>query len=166
MKRVEAILKRFPDLALVMFQTNVSGERLIPFSSLEQRGAEIAAERPALYDRIAMLTGPLQVLDREGVRRASRESQRTTLAWARALEHAGKFDEALVLVGDVTDPSLATEVAGERAAVLLAGAAAAAQRADYATAVSRVQTLLSGSAPAPDSARAAALLRSLVSRPG
>ncbi|MFL6213751.1 MAG: AMP-dependent synthetase/ligase [Blastocatellia bacterium] len=53
MKRVETILKRFPDLTLAPFQTNVSGERIIPFSSLEQRGAEVAAAHPELYDRIA-----------------------------------------------------------------------------------------------------------------
>jgi long-chain acyl-CoA synthetase len=53
MKRVEAVLKRFPGLALVPFQTNVSGDGIIPFSALEQRGAEVAAEHPELYDRIA-----------------------------------------------------------------------------------------------------------------
>jgi long-chain acyl-CoA synthetase len=52
MKRVEAVLKHFPDLALVPFQANANGEGPIPFSALEARGAEIAAERPELYDVI------------------------------------------------------------------------------------------------------------------
>ncbi|HEY9232917.1 MAG TPA: long-chain fatty acid--CoA ligase, partial [Blastocatellia bacterium] len=52
MKRVEAALKHFPDLTLVPFQANANGEGTLPFSALEARGAEIAAERPELYDVI------------------------------------------------------------------------------------------------------------------
>jgi long-chain acyl-CoA synthetase len=52
MKRVEAILKRFPDLTLAPFQASANGEGTILFSELERRGAEIAAARPELYDVI------------------------------------------------------------------------------------------------------------------
>ena len=52
MKRVEAILKRFPDLTLAPFQASSNGEGTILFSELERRGAEIAATRPELYDVI------------------------------------------------------------------------------------------------------------------
>jgi long-chain acyl-CoA synthetase len=53
MKRVEAVLKRFPDLRIAPFQANVNGEGTVAFSALEQRGAQIDAERPELYDVIA-----------------------------------------------------------------------------------------------------------------
>jgi long-chain acyl-CoA synthetase len=53
MKRVEAVLKRFPDLRIASFQATVNGEGTIPFAALEQRGAERDAERPELYDVIA-----------------------------------------------------------------------------------------------------------------
>ena len=52
MKRVESALKHFPDLRVVPFQANANGEGTIPFSTIEARGAEIAAARPELYDVI------------------------------------------------------------------------------------------------------------------
>ncbi|HJQ24975.1 MAG TPA: long-chain fatty acid--CoA ligase [Blastocatellia bacterium] len=52
MKRVEAVLKHFPDLRIVPFQANANGEGTIPFATLEERGAQIAATRPELYDVI------------------------------------------------------------------------------------------------------------------
>jgi len=60
MKRVEAVLKRFPDLRIAPFQANANGEGTIPFAALEQRGAEIAATRPELYD---VITSDLQPSD-------------------------------------------------------------------------------------------------------
>ncbi|HKQ07378.1 MAG TPA: long-chain fatty acid--CoA ligase [Blastocatellia bacterium] len=53
MKRVEAVLKHFPDLRIAPFQANANGEGSIPFSAIEARGAAIAAERTELYDVIA-----------------------------------------------------------------------------------------------------------------
>lgn len=53
MRRVEEVLKKFPDLRIVPFQPIVNGENLIPFNSLEEEGARLAAERQELFDLIA-----------------------------------------------------------------------------------------------------------------
>ncbi|HKP87603.1 MAG TPA: long-chain fatty acid--CoA ligase [Blastocatellia bacterium] len=53
MKRVDAVLKRFPDLRIVAFQPIEGGENVIPFSTLEETGARLAAQRPELYDLIS-----------------------------------------------------------------------------------------------------------------
>ena len=60
MKRVEAVLKRFPDLRIALFQANVNGEGTLPFSALEERGAQVAAKRPELYE---MITADVQPAD-------------------------------------------------------------------------------------------------------
>src|SRR5713226_4411113 len=52
MRRVEEALKKFPDLCIVPFQPIVDGENLIPFNSLEEEGARLAAERNELFDLI------------------------------------------------------------------------------------------------------------------
>ncbi len=54
MKRVDEALKKFPDLRIVPFQpTTGNGENVIPFSTLEENGARLYAERPELYDLIS-----------------------------------------------------------------------------------------------------------------
>ena len=49
-KRVDSILKRFPDLRIVPFQAGANGENSIPFSGLEERGAKLDASQPELYE--------------------------------------------------------------------------------------------------------------------
>ncbi|MFL6275751.1 MAG: AMP-dependent synthetase/ligase [Blastocatellia bacterium] len=60
MKRVEAVLKHFPDLRVAPFQANANGEGSLLFSTIEARGAAIAAERPELYD---VITSDVQASD-------------------------------------------------------------------------------------------------------
>lgn len=50
MKRVDSALRKFPDLRIVPFQPIANGENVIAFSSLEEEGARLAAERPELFD--------------------------------------------------------------------------------------------------------------------
>jgi len=53
MKRVEAALKKFPDLRIITFQPIEGAENLTPFSKLEGEGAKVAAERPELFELIS-----------------------------------------------------------------------------------------------------------------
>ena len=53
MKRVGEVLKHFPDLRIVPFQTLSDGENLIPFTSVEEEGARLAGEQPELFDAIS-----------------------------------------------------------------------------------------------------------------
>ncbi|HST20184.1 MAG TPA: long-chain fatty acid--CoA ligase [Blastocatellia bacterium] len=54
MKRVDEALKKFPDLRIVPFQPATgNSENVIPFSTLEENGARLHAERPELYDLIS-----------------------------------------------------------------------------------------------------------------
>src|SRR5215471_2430684 len=53
MKRVDSALKKFPDLRIIPFQSVPDGENLIPFNSIEEDGAALAAEQPDLYDAIS-----------------------------------------------------------------------------------------------------------------
>ncbi|MFY9574598.1 MAG: long-chain fatty acid--CoA ligase, partial [Blastocatellia bacterium] len=53
MRRVDAAIKKFPDLRIVGFQPIPDGENFISFKSLEQDGDRVAAERPELFDLIA-----------------------------------------------------------------------------------------------------------------
>jgi long-chain acyl-CoA synthetase len=53
MKRVENVLKKFPDLRIVGFQPVDNGENVASFSSLEQSGAQLAARRPELYELVS-----------------------------------------------------------------------------------------------------------------
>src|SRR5215813_1192934 len=46
MKRVDAALKKFPDLRIIPFQSVPDGENLIPFNSIEEDGAALAVEQP------------------------------------------------------------------------------------------------------------------------
>jgi long-chain acyl-CoA synthetase len=50
MRRIESALKKFPDLRIIPFQAAEDGENVIPFNSLEEDGARLAAERPELFD--------------------------------------------------------------------------------------------------------------------
>jgi long-chain acyl-CoA synthetase len=53
MKRVDAALKKFPDLRIIPFQPIADGENLISFSSVEEEGKRLAAEQPELYEAIS-----------------------------------------------------------------------------------------------------------------
>jgi long-chain acyl-CoA synthetase len=53
MKRVDSVLKKFPDLRIVPLQPLADGENLIPFNSIEEDGAGLAAEQPDLYEVIS-----------------------------------------------------------------------------------------------------------------
>jgi long-chain acyl-CoA synthetase len=53
MKRVGEALRHFPDLRIVPFQPIADGENLIPFSSIEERGARLGNEQPELYEAIS-----------------------------------------------------------------------------------------------------------------
>jgi long-chain acyl-CoA synthetase len=53
MRRVDDALKKFPSLPIISFQSGVEGENVASFESLEARGAELARERPELYDLIS-----------------------------------------------------------------------------------------------------------------
>jgi long-chain acyl-CoA synthetase len=53
MRRVNEALKKFPSLPIVSFQPGVEGENVTSFESLEASGAELARERPELYDLIS-----------------------------------------------------------------------------------------------------------------
>jgi len=52
-KRIEDVLKRFPDLRIIPFQSGIEGENIIPFETLEAEGAEIAAQQPELFEMIS-----------------------------------------------------------------------------------------------------------------
>lgn len=52
MKRVESVLKKFPDLRIIPFQPTDNGENVIPFDVLETEGERLAAQRPELFDLI------------------------------------------------------------------------------------------------------------------
>ena len=53
LRRVDEALKKFPDLRIVPFQPMADGENLIPFKSIEEKGAGLAAEQPELYGVIS-----------------------------------------------------------------------------------------------------------------
>jgi long-chain acyl-CoA synthetase len=53
MKRVDEVLKKFPDLRIIPFQPVADGENLISFNSIEEDGAALAAEQPDLYEVIS-----------------------------------------------------------------------------------------------------------------
>ncbi len=58
MKRVEAALKRFPDLRIVPFQPAYDGENTIQFDALEEAGKRLAAERPELFELLSSDVAP------------------------------------------------------------------------------------------------------------
>jgi len=53
MRRVDAALKKFPDLRIIPFQPIADGENLISFNSIEDEGARLASEQPELYEAIS-----------------------------------------------------------------------------------------------------------------
>lgn len=53
MRRIDSVLQKFPDLRIIPFQPIEDGENIIPFSSLEEAGAGLAAERPELFDLLS-----------------------------------------------------------------------------------------------------------------
>ena len=53
LRRVDEALKKFPDLRIIPFQSAADGENLIPFDSIEEEGARLAAEQPELYEAIS-----------------------------------------------------------------------------------------------------------------
>jgi long-chain acyl-CoA synthetase len=53
MKRVDEALRKFSDLPVVPFQEGITGENIISFSSLEEEGERVQAERPELFDLVS-----------------------------------------------------------------------------------------------------------------
>jgi long-chain acyl-CoA synthetase len=53
MRRIDSVLQKFPDLRIVPFQPIENGENIILFTSLEEAGAKLAAERPELFDLLS-----------------------------------------------------------------------------------------------------------------
>lgn len=53
MKRVSSVLEKFPDLRIIGFQPIDNGENILSFSSLEESGGRLAAERPELFDLLS-----------------------------------------------------------------------------------------------------------------
>src|SRR5262249_41994281 len=92
----------------------------------------------AMYRSIATRTGPLFVFDQSDVASAALAAQRTTLDWATTLQQQGHVDQAVALTRSVTDPSLASSVRQEQAALLVAAAREAAAHGDYQSALNRL----------------------------
>lgn len=99
----------------------------------------------AMYRAIATRTGPLFLFDRSDVSGAELNAQRTTLAWATTLQQQGHVDQAVALTRSVGDPTLASNVRDEQAALLVAAARDAAARGDYQTALSRLSQVTNSS---------------------
>lgn len=97
----------------------------------------------AIDNAIATRTGPMYVLDRTDVQNSTLNAERTMLAWAEALDRAGHVDQAVALAGLTTDPRLASASDQERASLLLEAAKADAARGDFATALQRLNEILS-----------------------
>jgi long-chain acyl-CoA synthetase len=53
LRRVEAALKKFPDLRIVLFQADTDDENVTAFSALEESGARLVKERPEAYELIS-----------------------------------------------------------------------------------------------------------------
>ena len=58
MRRVEAALRKFPDLRIITFQSGADGENTTSFDELEERGASLASRQPDAYDAIISDVGP------------------------------------------------------------------------------------------------------------
>jgi len=52
LRRVDAALKKFPDLRIVSFQAIAEDEKIMPFSSVEEAGAKLGSEQPETFDLI------------------------------------------------------------------------------------------------------------------
>lgn len=52
-KRIDDVLKKFPSLPLIPFQSGIEGEQIISFETLEEEGEQIAASQPELFDMIS-----------------------------------------------------------------------------------------------------------------
>src|SRR6202011_6389179 len=102
----------------------------------------------ALENQIATRTGPLFVMDRSDVVAAPQRSQATLLTWAAALAHAGKPDQAAVMLANVTDPRLMGSAASERATLFLTAAQQAAAHGDFGAALLRLNQITALQPPA------------------
>lgn len=52
-KRIDDVLRKFPNLPIIPFQSGVEGEQIISFETLEEEGARIAVEQPELFDLLS-----------------------------------------------------------------------------------------------------------------
>ena len=112
----------------------------------------------ALENQIATRTGPLFVMDRSDVVAAPQRSQATLLTWAAALAHAGKPDQAAVMLANVTDPRLMGSAASERATLFLTAAQQAAAHGDFGAALLRLNQITALQPPASIAAQVAQLI--------
>src|SRR6266571_2318154 len=60
MKRVDAALRKFPDLRIISFQAIEGAENVTTFDALEAEGAKLATERPELF---ALISSDVQPSD-------------------------------------------------------------------------------------------------------
>ena len=144
-------------LVLIVVLIAVAGGAARSTSDAAAAAAQLAQHKQygtavAMYRAIATRTGPLFLFDRNDVNGAELNAQRTTLAWATSLQQQGHVDQAVALTRSVNDPTLASSVREEQAALLVAAARDAAARGDYPTALSRLTQVttpsLSGTAAA------------------
>ena len=101
-----------------------------------QFGASIAVDNV-----IAKRDSPLYMLDRGDVATARLNAGRARLAWAVAIDRAGKVEQAVAVAGMVTDPELAPTADEERGRLLLEAARADAARGDFATAMQHLDEI-------------------------
>jgi tetratricopeptide (TPR) repeat protein len=112
----------------------------------------------AVYRAVAAQTGPLYLLAHNQVDAAGVDAERTLLAWASALAAAGRVDDALAALGQVTDPALVADREREAAQIALDDARAQAAAGRFDVALRRLDQAL-GSLPPPELAAQAQQLR-------
>ena len=112
----------------------------------------------AVYRAVAAETGPLYLLAHNQVDAAGVDAQRTLLAWATALAAAGRVDDAIAAVTQVTDPALLADRERETAQIALDDARIQAAAGHFAVALHRLDQALT-SLPPPDLAAQAQQLR-------
>jgi tetratricopeptide (TPR) repeat protein len=103
----------------------------------------------AVYRAVAAQTGPLYLLARNQVDAAGLDAQRTLLDWATALAAAGRVDEALAVVAQVSDPALIPDRQRETARIALDDARSQAAAGHFDVALRRLEGALA-SMPPPD----------------
>ncbi|HEX8186242.1 MAG TPA: AMP-binding protein, partial [Blastocatellia bacterium] len=61
LRRIESVLKQFPGLRIIPFQPVSDCENTLPFSTLEERGAQLAAAQPEAYELISSDVRPSDI---------------------------------------------------------------------------------------------------------
>jgi hypothetical protein len=121
------------------------------------RSASSYSDAVAEYDAISKRSGIVYVLAHSRIDGAAVEAQRTLLEWAQTLAAGGQVDQALEMTARVTDPTLLADAQRAAAQFALDDARrqAAAGHADIA--LTRLDLIGAGNAPADLVAQADAL---------